>query len=44
MMSVIPAVEVEPPGCSFNPPLAAHQVCVILCSLTFQMCAISSIL
>ncbi|KAK3137523.1 hypothetical protein QOZ80_5BG0453430 [Eleusine coracana subsp. coracana] len=23
--SVIPAVEVEPPGCSFNPPFEAHQ-------------------
>ena len=26
--SVIPTVEVEPPGCSFNPPLETHQVCV----------------
>lgn len=24
--SVIPAVEVEPPGCSFNPPSESHQV------------------
>lgn len=23
--SIIPAVEVEPPGCSFNPPFEAHQ-------------------
>ncbi|AQK42079.1 hypothetical protein ZEAMMB73_Zm00001d024815 [Zea mays] len=27
-ISVIPAVEVEPAGCSFNPPFEAHQVCV----------------
>lgn len=24
--SIIPAVEVEPPGCSFNPSLESHQV------------------
>ncbi|RRT65256.1 hypothetical protein B296_00041193 [Ensete ventricosum] len=25
MATLIPAVEVEPPGCSFNPPFEAHQ-------------------
>lgn len=28
--SVIPAVEVEAPGCSFNPPFEAHQVCFVI--------------
>jgi hypothetical protein len=40
--SAIAAVEVEPPGCSFNPPREAHQVCVIPVP-KHSMCTVSSI-